>query len=78
MKSLTSHEAYCAMYAFLEEYYRLTGSDDVGGLLGAMSLLSDGTPADPAIEVDWSNAVSKALTEKVDVLLKMSPGEIGK
>lgn len=34
--------AYTAMYEFLVGYYERTKSDDVGALLGGMSLLADG------------------------------------
>ena len=52
--------AYSAMYEFLVEYYERTKSDDVGALLGGMSLLADGNTADPAIWADWMNSVAKA------------------
>ena len=67
--SVTPRQAYSAMYIFLEEYYQLTKSDDIGGLLGSMSLLPDGGSADPAILEDWSVALSKALEGGVDVNL---------
>lgn len=63
---LTLKEAYAAMYAYLEEYYARTGSDDIGSLLGGMSLLSDGSPADPAAWEDWECAVRRVANEKVD------------
>ena len=67
--SVTPRQAYSAMYIFLEEYNQLTQSDDIGGLLGSMSLLPDGGSADPAILEDWSVALSKALEGGVDVNL---------
>jgi hypothetical protein len=45
---LTTQEAYFAMFEFIVELYRRTNSDDLGSLLGDLSLLSDGTTADPA------------------------------
>lgn len=52
-KKLDIQEAYNAMFEFLANYYERTQSDDVGALLGSMSLLGDGKPADPAIWQDW-------------------------
>ena len=66
---LTPEQAYSAMYSFLEEYYQLTKSDDIGGLLGSMSVLPDGGPADAAILEEWNVALSKAMEGKVDVNL---------
>lgn len=72
MKKLTEHEAYAAMFAFLEHRYRLTESDDLGTLLGSMSLLPDGGTADPAIWEDWLNAIREAESQsvKMDMELK--------
>ncbi|MEY2857057.1 MAG: hypothetical protein RLZZ74_1369, partial [Cyanobacteriota bacterium] len=58
--NLTEKEAYEAMFAFLEQLYNRTKSDDIGGLLGGMSILPDGDTADPAIRYDWLECVSKA------------------
>ncbi len=44
---LTHQEAYEAMFVFLEGYYNRSKSDEIGGLLGSMSLL-EGRPVDPA------------------------------
>lgn len=59
METLTSEQAYAAMFYFLDQFYTRTKSNDVGGLLGAMSLLDDGLPAD-AIVADWQEAVQLA------------------
>ena len=48
---ISIRQAYVAMYQYLKRIYDLTGSDELGGLLGSMSLLPDGQPADPAA---WS------------------------
>jgi len=62
MSVMTDKQAYAAMFHFLEEHWKRTKSDDVGGLLGAMSMLQDGpTTADPAIAHDWRRAVGYAL-----------------
>lgn len=61
MNTMTDRQAYAAMFHFLEEVYLRTKSDELGGLLGAMSILEDGSPADPAIVNDWGKAVAYAL-----------------
>ncbi len=61
MITLTEKQAYAAMYYFLEQIYENTKSDAIGGLLGDMSLLADGTPADSSIVNDWNNAIHFAL-----------------
>ncbi|WP_196987647.1 hypothetical protein [Caenimonas aquaedulcis] len=63
---LTSREAYLAMFAFLEAHYQRTKSDDIGALLGDLTLLPGGTSADPAAIVDWQHALSRARGEVVD------------
>ena len=70
MSELTIKEAYLAMYSFLESEYKLTKSDEIGGLLGDLSLLQDGSSADPAAEQQWSEAVKKAKAGEVDAALK--------
>jgi hypothetical protein len=53
--------AYKAMVRFLERYYTLTNSEDVGALLGSMSMdvFQDGKSADPAIWEDWLRAIEE-------------------
>ncbi len=60
MTTLTETQAYAAMFHFLEDFYFRTKSDDVGSLLGSMSLLPDGGTADPAVAGDWQKAVKFA------------------
>ena len=61
MTVMTDQQAYAAMFHFLEQLYVRTKSDYLGGLLGGMSLLRDGSTTDPAIEIDWKEAVEYAL-----------------
>ena len=63
-KILTLDEAYDAMFDYLDKYYDRTKSDDVGSLLGEMSLLQDGNSADSAALEDWTDSVNKILGEK--------------
>ena len=63
--------AYLAMFDFLEQRYESTRSDDIGALLGSMSLLNDGGTADPALWSDWLTSVQKAQRGAVDALLEL-------
>jgi len=60
-KLMTSHEAYLAMYAFLDAYYVRGKFKEVASLLGALTLLADGRPANLAFEGDWDKAVAAVL-----------------
>ncbi len=59
--TLTADQAYAAMYYFLDQFYSRSGITDLGSLLGDMSLLPDGQPADSAVVEDWQEAVQFAL-----------------
>ncbi len=70
MSTMTDKQAYAAMFRFLERLYRRTKSDDLGGLLGGMAMLEDGSPADPAVVDDWQQAVEYAMRgDKPDSLM---------
>lgn len=76
MSEMTPKAAYVAMFLFLERYYQMTHSDDVGGLLGGMSLLVDGTTADPALWNDWMECVQRVSSGEVgesNIGLKLNP-----
>ncbi len=62
-------QAYRAMYSFLEELYSKYEFDQLGGLLGGMSLLQDGSPADQAMWSDWLRAVEKSKAGQADASL---------
>lgn len=72
MAELTLEQAYLAMFSFLAGHYERSKSDDVGALLGSMSLLPDGRPADPAIVEDWRLAVEAALSGKVHASMRLT------
>jgi len=55
--NISLEQGYEAMLKFLEKYYELTGADDIGALLGSMSPLADGKPADSAMWAEWRTAV---------------------
>ena len=71
-EKVTKREAFLAMYAFLESYYSLTNSDDVGGLLGGMSVLPDGSCVDPAVLEEWEESVQKVMAGKVNAQLQLT------
>jgi len=73
MTTLTDEQAYAAMFHFLEDFYLRTKSDDVGSLLGSMSLLSDGGPADPAVAEEWQEAVKFAVEGGKAGKLELTP-----
>jgi hypothetical protein len=68
-RELTPKDAYVAMYLFLSELYERAGYDQLGGLLGGMSLLDDGTPADPGYWDDWLRMVEKAKSQRANIRL---------
>ncbi len=59
MTTLNEQQAFAAMMYFLEAFYAETSSDDVGGLLGAMQILPDGSTADPALWDLWLECIQK-------------------
>lgn len=62
MDKITVEQAYRAMFYFLENEYELTQSDELGGMLGALSWeIFSGGPADSAAWIDWLHAVKKAV-----------------
>lgn len=65
-KQLTIEQAYKAMFYFLENEYKSTEIDEIGGLLGSLSwkIFSDSQPADPAVWKNWIDAVQQALNDK--------------
>ncbi|MBS0267303.1 MAG: hypothetical protein JSS02_35590 [Planctomycetes bacterium] len=63
---ISTKQAYLAMYSFLEELYSKYEFDQLGGLLGSMSLLPDGSPADQAMWCDWLKCVEKSKSEQVE------------
>ncbi|CAM2157420.1 conserved hypothetical protein [Paraburkholderia tropica] len=70
---LTLQEAYLSMFEFLVELYQRTKSDELGSMLGDLSLLEDGTTADPAAWGDWLKCVEKARRGGIDASLGITP-----
>ena len=67
---LTQEQAYLAMYAFLDKQF-LNGWTELGGILGSMSLLPDGSPADAALASDWQDAVAAAISGTIKAQLEL-------
>ena len=55
--------AYRMMVQFLEDRYERLPSDDLGALLGELSLSiwADGGPGDPAIKAEWDRACERVI-----------------
>ena len=70
---LSLQEAYLSMFEFIVELYKRTKSDDLGAILGDLSLLPDGTTADPAAWSDWLRCVEKVRRDGVDANLAITP-----
>lgn len=58
---VTVREAYLAMFEYLHCYYERGKSDEIGGMLGDLSLLQDGGSADPAAMSDFLLAMETVL-----------------
>jgi hypothetical protein len=63
IQSLSEHEAFLAMYAFLEARPR---SETLGALLRGLAVSDDGRPADSVVALDWQNACRAARTGQVN------------
>lgn len=48
------------MFEYLEAYYERGNSDEIGSMLGSMSMLDDGSTADAAVWNDWEKAFERA------------------
>ncbi len=58
----TSAAEQAAMFKFLDKFDNGTYPDDVGGLLGQLSLLREGHAFDRKHETQWRKAVSLAVS----------------
>ena len=63
---LSLRRAYDIMFKMLDKYYWMTKHDWLGALLGVMNveLWSDNEPIDPAILINWEEAVLKVVDKK--------------
>jgi len=56
---LTDLQAYQIMICFLEKHYFRTKSEDIGSLLGDLTLLNKRISADPAAWTDWESCIKE-------------------
>ncbi|WP_140637403.1 hypothetical protein [Methylibium rhizosphaerae] len=68
---MSKEQAYAAMFAFLEQQFELSQSEELGSLLGSMALLPDGDPADPAVKAQWVRAAAAAMQGQAGADLKV-------
>ncbi len=52
-------QAFKAMTFYLDMYYTITSSDDLGSLLGGFELFEEGGTWDPAVWHDWMDSIKK-------------------
>jgi hypothetical protein len=55
---ITVKQAYLSMFEYLSRYYDRGLSDEIGIMLGGLSLLQDGGSADPAAWEDFLESAS--------------------
>jgi len=63
-RRLTKLQAFNVMTKFLDEYYEVTASDFMGGLISSLFFLPDGVTADPAFWSEWDDAIKKILHDQ--------------
>jgi len=57
---ISVEDAYGAMFEFLSHYFETTRSEEVGTLLGGLSISDDGRPMDEGMWEEWILAVQRA------------------
>jgi hypothetical protein len=72
MTTLTDKQAYAAMYHFLEQQWNRNNAYELRDILSFMSLLPDGSTADPAFAHDWQRAVDYAVRGGAAAPLKLT------
>lgn len=58
------------MFYFLDRKFD-HGVRELADILGSMSLLPDGTPADPAFAQEWAEAIEQAVSGQVSARLEL-------
>ena len=64
-------EAYLAMCRFLKSYSERRSSDNIGALLGNLSILPNGESADPAMLEDWKEALRAVRAGEVNARIQL-------
>ncbi|USJ02324.1 hypothetical protein MUG10_09615 [Xanthomonas prunicola] len=67
---ITVKQAYVAMFEYWAGVYKRTGSGEIGSALSELSLLEDGSSADPAAIEDWLEIVEKVVRGDGDANMK--------
>ncbi|WP_153066720.1 hypothetical protein [Xanthomonas arboricola] len=67
---ITVKQAYVSMFEYWVTVYKRTGSPEIGSALSELSLLEDGSSADPAAIEDWLEVVEKVVKGKGDATMK--------
>jgi hypothetical protein len=70
---LTEDQAYAAMYYFLDQIWSRVNTMELVDVLSDMTLLPDGTLADPAVSEEWKEAVDYALNGGKAGVLELGP-----
>lgn len=65
-ESLSSKEALEAMILFLNLYWERGKPEEIGDLLGSLTLLEDGVCADAALSHDWNECVKKVINARLN------------
>ncbi len=75
-QTITTEQAYNAMYAYFSRLYERTKNDQVGSMLSDLSLVRTGGTADPAAIYDWLECVNEVREGKVDSRLRAKDGTL--
>jgi hypothetical protein len=68
MTDLTIKEAYLAMYQFMNTVIRRDGNESFLYMIGGMSLIHDGSTADPGMWYLWERAIKRINMDLADHL----------
>ncbi|MBN6149244.1 hypothetical protein JR065_02725 [Xanthomonas sp. AmX2] len=74
-KLITVEQAYMAMFEYWLEVYKRTNSDEIGTVLSELSILEDGSSADPAAINDWLQVIDRVVKGEHDIKFKILPDE---
>ena len=60
-RRVTVRQAYLGMFEYLRRYYERGKSDEIGSMLGELSLLQDEGSADPAAMADFRSSIEAVI-----------------
>lgn len=64
--TITTEQAYNAMYAFLLSFNETYQSDDINNLLHGLSTHTDGRPLEDSYSIKWAECIEAARKGGVD------------